>query len=284
MYKCKVDTFLPEFLHNFAFNLYPHLKPSKKIAFDYYATFYLEATTGSVAMMSVDARTLPLNRIGGTILGLKTIPPIPTFTPTRRRKIKNPYVCIAVQASGTFKGWYYPGGWDIVVDYLKKLGYRVLCIDAEKSQTDKLTGSNSIYTINKPQKAENYTGLLPLLDRANMLYYADFFIGVSSGLAWVANAVGCPVVLISGFTQGWNEFYTPYRVSNRLVCNGCYNDVRLLTIHEKVCPRYAENVRELECSKKISPRQVIQAIDQLIKDKNLLEGERKTEWMTLRNI
>ena len=105
--------------------------------------------------------------------------------------------------------------------------------------------------------------------RANMLYHAEFFIGLSSGLSWLAEAVNCPVVMICGFSQDWFEFYTPYRVANRRVCNGCFNDIRA-TYLEKICPYHEGTPRELECQKKISPRMVIEAIERLIVDKNLL--------------
>jgi hypothetical protein len=41
-----------------------------------------------------------------------------------------------------------------------------------------------------------------------------FFVGLSSGLSWVACAAGTPAVLISGFTYSSNEFQTPYQVIN----------------------------------------------------------------------
>ena len=55
-----------------------------------------------------------------------------------QKSAESPYVCIGVQASMTAKGWLYPHGWDIVVDYLKSLGYRVLCIDKNKSESHML--------------------------------------------------------------------------------------------------------------------------------------------------
>ena len=101
-----------------------------------------------------------------------------------------------------------------------------------------------------------------------MLYHAEFFIGLSSGLSWLADAVNCPVVMICGFSKDWYEFYTPYRVANRLVCNGCFNDFRVNFIKD-FCPYHKGTPRELECQKKISPRQVLNAIERLIIDRNL---------------
>ena len=100
-----------------------------------------------------------------------------------------------------------------------------------------------------------------------MLYHAEFFIGLGSGLSWLAYAVNCPVVMICGFSQDWCEFYTPYRVANRKVCNGCFNDYRVRYLDNEACPYHKNTPRALECQKKISPRMVLNAIERLILDK-----------------
>ena len=65
-----------------------------------------------------------------------------------------------------------------------------------------------------PNGAEDETGDRPLAERARWLKHADFFVGLSSGLSWLAWAAGTPVVMISGFTHPLNEFATPYRIVN----------------------------------------------------------------------
>ena len=218
------------------------------------------ATAASV--IPADSRTTPMERIGGNILGTNTLPVKPVYKPNKARIIKEPYVCIGVQASGTFKSWLYPNGWDILVNYLKKLGWRVLCIDKNIGET------YDSYTMKKPDEAENFTGSIPIVERANMLYYADFFVGLGSGLSWLAYAVDCPVVMICGFTKDWCEFYTPYRVADRIVCNGCWNDINV-NAKDKICPYYRGTEREMECQKKITPRQVIDAVERLIIDEQI---------------
>ena len=166
------------------------------------------------------------------------------FRPTKPRQIKEPYVCIAVQTSATFKTWLNPGGWNSVVDYLKRLGYRVLCIDKNREQTD------HGFTVKMPEGAEDFTGDISLSERVNLLAYAEFFIGMPSGLSWPAQAADCPVVLISGITPVWFEFSTPYRVINRLICFGCHNDINLKWGDYENCPRHKGTDRVYECSKK----------------------------------
>ena len=63
----------------------------------------------------------------------------------------------------------------------------------------------------------------PLLERARWIRHAEFFVGLASGLSWLAWSVGTPVVMISGFSHPLTEFQTPYRVINYHTCNSCWN-------------------------------------------------------------
>ena len=263
IHRCKLLACLPDSFCEFVSKLYPDIKFINQIDFKTYATYYLIMLTAISPQWPVDTRRMSLTRIGGVLLGINYLPTKNIFKPTEPPVTNEPYVCIALQARNARKSWHWAGGWDIVVDYLKSLGYRVFCIDKNAEET------NDGFTVRKPDGAEDFTGNRPLLERANMLSHAEFFIGLSSGLSWLADIVGCPVVMICGFTQDWNEFYTPYRVANRRVCNGCANDVRTVFFSKCVCPYHEGTPRELECQKKISPRMVIDAIEKLIVDRNL---------------
>jgi len=109
-----------------------------------------------------------------------------------------------------------------------------------------------------PPGAEDQTGDRPLLERARWLKHAAFFIGLSSGLSWLAWAVGTKVVLISGFTHPNNEFATPYRVINYHVCNSCWNDRELVFEQGDFmrCPRHKGTPRQFECTRAITAEQV----------------------------
>ena len=263
--KCQVFVIMRNDLREIAAYLYPELLQTNQILINVnYATYRMTMPANIVPIWPADVRIYPLGRIAEIALGVQKLSNKPRFEPTMPPVTNDPYVCISIQASAVRKGWFYPNGWDIVVNYLKSLGYRVFCIDRDaECKDDKLDLVNR-----KPDGAEDFTGNFSLLERANMIYYADFFIGLSSGLAWIANTVNCPVVMICGFSQNWSEFYTPYRVANRLVCNGCFNDIRYNYIVD-TCPRHKGTPREFECQKKISPRQVIDAIERLIIDEHL---------------
>jgi len=179
------------------------------------------------------------------------------------RPIEEPYVCIGTQATGHNKYWNNPEGWHRTVSYLKEKGYRVICIDR-----DRVAGHETIWH-HIPHGAEDMTGAIPLSERARWLQHADFFIGLSSGLSWLAWASACPVIMISGFTEPYNEFETPYRVINRHVCNGCSNDVTIEFDRTNYmwCPRHANTERDFECTKMIAYEQVELMINQVIADR-----------------
>ena len=261
-YHARVSYWAAEWLHSICRKLLPDIPLQKEHDEETYATFYINAAFYLPGISPFDGRQIPIAHWGQIILGLPQ-PPLPLQWPASPRQIREPYVCIGVQASSVVKGWLYPHGWDEVVTYLKERGYRVLCIDKESHQ------ENLGITIDLPKGAEDFTGDRPLIERGNMLSHADFFIGLNSGLSWLAHTVGCPVVMICGFSLYWSEFPTPYRVYNRLTCTACYNDTHLFW-HKTVCPRQKKDSPEfLECAKKISPRMVIQAIDRLTEDKKL---------------
>ena len=175
------------------------------------------------------------------------------------RPLAEPYVCIATQATSQNKYWNNPYGWLETVRFLKKNGYRVICIDKNR-----VSGQSTIWN-HIPYGAEDFTGALPLSERARWLQHAEFFIGLSSGLSWLAWAVGVPIVLISGFTRPDNEFQTPYRVINWNACNGCSNDIRcqLDPADYFWCPRQRNTERQFECTKLISSQQVIETIQNI---------------------
>lgn len=259
-WKCKPLVYIASNLRDIAKRYYPDLVFADTLSDETYASYFVGTWMNFLAGASVNSRLMPMEIIGKTVLGtpytLRTV----RYIPTKSRVIKEPYICIGVQASGTWKGWHYPGGWDDVVVYLKTSGYRVLCIDRERENVSEGISSKI------PDGAEDFTGDIPLIERINLLAHADFFIGLSSGLSWLAYAVGCPVVMIAGFTLPWYEFDTPYRVQNFTKCYGCFNDVRAEWVHVQHCPYHHGTDREFECSRSITPRQVITTIERLRRD------------------
>jgi autotransporter strand-loop-strand O-heptosyltransferase len=200
-----------------------------------------------------DFRLVGLHRTAAYILGLEPDEAPPKIAlADDSRPLAEPYVCIATQATGQYKYWNNPRGWPEIVRYLRELGYRVVCID------QKATHGQGPNWNHMPPGVEDETGDRPLQERARWLRHAEFFIGLSSGLSWLAWAVGAKVVLISGFTHPINEFATPYRVINYHACNSCWNDQEQVFDQGDFmrCPRHKGTPRQFECTAVISPEQV----------------------------
>ncbi|GLQ63965.1 hypothetical protein GCM10007867_28110 [Gluconobacter cerinus] len=170
-------------------------------------------------LQPTDFRYVGLHKTAAYILGVSPEEePAKITLSDESRPLKEPYVCIAVQASSQCKYWNNPTGWRELITWLKEQGYRVVCIDQKAEH-----GAGLVWN-HLPHGAEDQTGNRPLTERARWLKHAAFFIGGSSGLAWLAWSAGCPVIMISGFTHPNNEFETPGRVINWHICNSCWND------------------------------------------------------------
>lgn len=262
-HNCKVICVMTPWIADLVRNQYPDItfiKPDDTMKYKPYASYYMGLFfKGDVDNQPIDFRYIGLHRTAGYILGVDPKDEPPRFDLSAPRKINEKYVCIAAQSSSQAKYWNNPFGWLTVVDFLKKNGYRVLCIDKEKVHG---IGLNWNYI---PYGAEDFTGDIPLQERVNLIKDADFFIGLSSGLSWVAWGCKVPVVMISGFTHPTNEFETPYRVINYHTCHSCWNDMRIDFDHFDFlwCPRHKGTDRHFECTRLISAEQVITTIKKI---------------------
>jgi autotransporter strand-loop-strand O-heptosyltransferase len=228
----------------------------------YYATYSIGLffDDKDCVFQPCDFRFVGLHRTAGYILGVDPaeVPPKITFA-DGGRPIAEPYVCIAVQSTTQSKFWNNPSGWREIVQFIKQAGYRVVCID------QKATHGVGLVWNHIPNGAEDETGDRPLAERARWLKHAEFFVGLSSGLSWLAWTVGTPVVMISGFTHPLNEFATPHRVINYHACNGCWNDPALRFDHQDFlwCPRHKGTPRQFECTRLITVDQVKQTLQRI---------------------
>lgn len=216
-----------------------------------------------------DFRHVGLHRTAGYILGVDPTEKAPRVAlADATRPIAEPYVCIAVQSTTQSKYWNNPSGWREIVNFLREAGFRVVCIDLKPTHGQGLIWNHI------PNGAEDQTGDRPLQERARWLKHAEFFVGLSSGLSWLAWAVGTPVVMISGFTHPTNEFETPYRVINYHACNSCWNDPRHRFDHKDFmyCPRHKDTPRQFECTRLITVDQVKATIGRVMAIKNQSQG------------
>ena len=228
----------------------------------YYATYRMGLFFDDKACIQqpCDFRHVGLHRTAGYILGVdpKEERPRIAIPSGDDRPIADPYICIGVQATTQAKKWNNPDGWIEIVLFLKAAGYRVVCVDQLRTH-----GAGLAWT-QIPNGAEDKTGL-PLPECARLLRHADFFVGLSSGLSWLAWAVGTKVVLISGFSHPSTEFETPWRVINYHTCNSCWNDPAHRFDHKDFlwCPRHKDTPRQFECTRLVTVEQLKKVLRRL---------------------
>jgi autotransporter strand-loop-strand O-heptosyltransferase len=255
---CRLTCAMAEWLIPLFKDAYPHIafvNHEQVQPEQFYATYNLGLffDDKDSIFQPCDFRHVGLHRTAGYILGVD-----PTEVPPKlaikddSRPIPERYVVIAAQSTTQAKYWNNPTGWRDIVTFLKENGYRVICID------QKATHGHGLVWNHIPYGAEDDTGDKPLIERARWMKHADFFIGLSSGLSWLAWAAGVPVVMISGFTHPTNEFATPYRVVNYHTCNGCWNDPAHRFDHKDFlwCPRHKDTPRQFECTRFITAEHV----------------------------
>jgi hypothetical protein len=192
--------------------------------------------------------SIPMQKIASNCLGMEYEEKRPRYENIPlERPIEKKYICISEFASaGGMKIWNNKIGWQTLVDEIKKYGIEVVSISKEKSDLKNITKRNGNYDLE---------------DRMWYLKHAEFFIGLPSGLSWLNWAVGKKTVMVGGFSEDWCEYQEDnIRVKNYESCTGCFNSSehsdKLCCFHETFCP---EN-RNFECSRKISPKMVIEKI------------------------
>lgn len=185
--------------------------------------------------------------------------------PDLPRPVKAKYVAIGVHSTAQLKYWNHPAGRAVqpeapnlndLCSLIRKAGYTPVVIDKY------LGFGNAPFFNGLPQKANRKIDL-PLAEAANFVKHAEFYIGPSSGMAWVAHALGKRVAMIANFTEDWNEFDLSLpdykRISNKSVCHGCWNkpDVHKFDAQDWYwCPLHKGTSREFECHKSITPQMV----------------------------
>ena len=184
--------------------------------------------------------TIPLQQAATNILGLDYKPLRPRINHSNEFGIPSEkYIAIATNSTMECKFWTKEG-WQEVINYFHGLGY-------------------DVYNVSKEDNPfENCTKIKDTSIRSTMdvIRGAKLFIGLSSGLSWLAWALNQKVVMISNFTEADHEFDC-YRVTKPDVCNGCWNDPNIkLDPHWLWCPRN----KDFECQRSIPSSIVIDKI------------------------
>jgi autotransporter strand-loop-strand O-heptosyltransferase len=187
------------------------------------------------------------------ILGLKYQELKPKLPKLGKKKQKR--VCIAVHSTAQCKYWNNPTGWQEVVDFLKDKGYEVRLLSREE---DGYMGNKNPKGITKQPKSTTK-------ELIKVLQESEFFIGISSGLSWLAWASGIPTVIISGFTdEDLEPIDDVIRIINKDVCNSCWSTHEFDAGDWNWCPVNKGTERQFECSKIITGKDVIEKINNLV--------------------
>ena len=201
-----------------------------------------------------EPNTIPLQKAATNILGLDftEIRPKLSFTPGPR-PIDEKYITIGMSTTAGCKEWSNPNGWQTLINHLNSLGYKVAVI-----QKESFSGIENVL---------DWTGDRPLQERMSQIYHSEFYIGLGSGLSWLAWAVNKHVVMISNFSEDGHEFTdNTTRITNPLVCNGCWNNPNFKFDKGDWywCPEHKGTERQFECHKSITPEMVINQIQHLL--------------------
>jgi len=194
---------------------------------------------------------IPLQQTITNILGLEFNEIKPNIhTTIHPRPYKNKYVTIATNSTSGCKFWTKEG-WQELINYLHNLGYKVINVSKEDN----------------PFKNANKIKNTSIHHTMNVIHHSEFFIGLSSGLSWLAWGLGKQVVMISNFTNEEHEFiFNCTRIVNRSVCNGCWNKPEF-TFDKgdwNWCPVNKGTEKQFECHTSITSEMVIQQIQHLL--------------------
>lgn len=191
--------------------------------------------------------TIPLQKAATNILGLPFEELAPKIIKPKIKKDKKKLVTIATNSTAGCKFWTQ-AEWQRLVDHLVEKGYRVLNVSIEPYPLDHVTQFKKT----------------SLEDAMKAIYVSEFFIGLSSGLSWLAWALGTKVVMIANFSEEDHEFMTNcIRVTNKSVCHGCWNNPAY-TFDKgdwNWCPVHKGTYRQFECHTSIRAIDVLSEIE-----------------------
>jgi len=202
-------------------------------------------------MQPTSPNLIPLQKTATDILGLdfKEIRPKIHFE-IKERPYNEKYITIATNSTAGCKFWTREG-WQELINYLVSQGYKIVNVSKEDNPFENQTKISDTSIENT----------------INVIHHSEFFIGLSSGLSWLAWGLNKHVVMISNFTTPDHEFQSNCtRIINLSVCNGCWNKKEFSFDKGDWdwCPVHKGTERQFECHKSITSQMLISKIKHLI--------------------
>lgn len=209
--------------------------------------FYDEGGNVNLQLNPRDFKKYSLQQTAADILGIEFSHIKPRIKAPEIEKKKR--VGIGFHSTAQTKYWNNETGWQEVCDFLALNGYEVIVLSKEG---DGYMGNYFPIGVTKLEEG-SFENLIDVMSTC------EIFIGVGSGLSWLAWSLNIPTVLISGFSTPVSEFEGEgvLRIFNESVCNGCYNRYRLNAGDWNWCPDHKGTERQFECTKKITGGHVI---------------------------
>ena len=188
--------------------------------------------------------TVNLQECAANILGLDYQEIVPRISYEIGNNLYGKYVTIATNSTAGCKFWTKEG-WQQVINFLHENGYAVINTSKEKNPFDNCIQIDDVSIENT----------------MNVIHHSHLFIGLSSGLSWLAWAMNKKVVMISNFTEDNHEFDC-IRITNKNVCHGCWNkpEFKFDKGDWNWCPVHKGTDRQFECHTAISGEQVISSL------------------------
>lgn len=259
-HNCKM--IVSTFLNSLFENEYPNIefvKPGTSVH-NLYALYrlgiFLDGEIQDNSMHKSNYKELRLQEVGSDILGLNFQEIRPRIKQLKPMKSDKPYICMANHSTAQSKYWNNPTGWQELVDYVKSIGYDVYLLSKEE---DGYMGNKN------PDGVVKISGK-SLDEIGSILLGSKGFIGISSGLSWLAWSHGVPTILISGCTEEVHEpLQNVSRIINKNVCNSCFSNYTFDKGDWNWCPLHKGTPRQFECSKEIGFDMVKPKIDEMLK-------------------
>ena len=258
IHKCKIicSTFMNEWFEG-EYTDVEFVKPGTNVNNIYamysLGLFYNEDSTFNSFKNPFDPKKQPMQKMATDILGLKYEEIRPKIT--HKKVEKENQVTIAIHGTAQSKYWNNPNGWQEVVDWLNLKGYKVKLLSKEGDG----------YMGNVHPKGIEQLPPGPIENVMDEMLKSQLFIGIGSGLSWLAWGLGVKNVLISGFSYDWAEMMECIRISApRGKCEGCFNRIRLDAGDWNWCPDHKGSERQFECTKSIEPYMVIKELEKIL--------------------
>jgi glycosyltransferase involved in cell wall biosynthesis len=214
-----------------------------------------------------DQRDLALGEVASDILSMQYSELRPWIKYDMKQKRKK--VAICSESTAAAKQWQNPMGWHTVATELTKAGFEVVHIGHKESS---IVNTRSVYGQSLPTIVKELEDVL-------------FFVGLPSGLSWLAWSMEIPVVMIAGFSESFAEFTKGcYRVTNPVGCQAkCWNNKNFVFDKNdwNWCPVFKNYPDQFSCTKNISPELVKIEINRLMLDIYKKYGNSKQQSRTM---